>query len=333
MTLRLRHLLRRAATMIAAAATLGALQPVLAQERFPERPIRIVVPWTAGSGIDVQTRAFAQAFSDQIGTPVVIDNKPGAGSLLGYEVAAQAKPDGYTLFAGTNAQFLHQYLQANARVDLIKTMEPVTLLFWLPQVLVVGKNSPVKDVAGLVAHARANPGKLNFASGGIGSGSHVLGSAIVARNGLQVVHVPVRSVVADGLPMLERGEALFTVPVASIVSGGIRQGSLRAIAVTSKARLPQLPEVPTLAEAFKDERYATDSWNGLFAPVGTPAPIVQKLFEAASKAVYSKQHLASAETLLTPAAASRSPEEFKEFLRAESVKWRDIVRDSGAKLD
>lgn len=330
--LKLRRFMR-ATALLAAAATLGALQPVLAQDRFPERPVRIIVPWTAGSGIDVQTRAFALAFSEHLGAPVVIDNKSGAGSHLGYEAATQAKPDGYTLFVGTNSQFIHQYLQTNSKTDLLKTMEPVTMLFWLPQVLVVGKNSPIKDVAGLISQARSNPGKLNYASGGIGSGSHVLSSAIAARNGLNVVHVPVRAIASEGLPMLERDDVQFTFPVASLVSAGIKQGKLRAIAVTSKTRLPQLPDVPTLAESFKDARYATDSWNGLFAPAGTPAPIVQKLFDAASKAVGSRQHLDSAEALLTPAAASSSPEAFREFLRAESVKWRDIVRDSGAKLD
>jgi tripartite-type tricarboxylate transporter receptor subunit TctC len=212
-------------------------------------------------------------------------------------------------------------------------MEPVTLLFSLPQVLVVPRNSPARDVAGLVAQARANPGKLNYASGGIGSGSHVLASAIAVRNGLQVVHVPTRSLTADIVPMMERGDVHFSFPVTSVVAGPIQQGTLRAIAVTSRTRLPQLPDVPTLAEAFKDERYATDSWNGLFVPAGTPAPIVRKLFDAAVYAVQSKQHLAAAENLLSPAATSRSPAEFGDFLRAESVKWREIVRDSGAKLD
>ena len=332
MNLTLRSLLR-VATLLAASAALGALQPALSQDRFPERTIRVIVPWTAGSSIDVQTRAFAQAFSEQIGAPVIVENKSGTGSLLGYEYAAQAKPDGYTLFAGTNAQFIHQYLQVNSKVDLLKGMEPVTMLFWLPQVLVVAKSSPVKDVAGLITQARNNPGKLNFASGGIGTGSHVLASAIASRYGLNVVHVPVRSFASEGIPMLERGEVHFGFPVTGLAAARIQQGTLRAIAVTSKARLRQLPDVPTLAESFKDERYAVDSWNGLFAPAGTPAPIVQKLFAAATKAVVSRQHMAAAESLFTQAAASQSPEEFREFLRAESIKWRDIARDSGAKID
>jgi tripartite-type tricarboxylate transporter receptor subunit TctC len=331
MNSKFRLALRAAVTSVAASFALG--QPALAQDKYPERPIKIVVPWAAGSGIDVQTRAFAQAFSEQIGAPVIIENKSGAASLLGYEYALQAKPDGYTLFAGSNAQFMHYYMRGNGKNDLLTSMEPVTMMFWLPQVLVVSRNSPAKDVPGLIALAKASPGKLNYGSGGIGSGSHVLASAIATRNKLDVVHVPMRTLAADVAPMLERGDIHFSLPIASIVAAGINQGTMRALAVTSRTRLPQMPQVPTLAETLKSDRYAVDSWTGLFAPAGTPAPIVQKVYEAAAKAVHGKQHLAASETLLTPVASSKSTEDFRSFLKAESVKWADIVRDSGAKLD
>jgi tripartite-type tricarboxylate transporter receptor subunit TctC len=304
-----------------------------AQEAYPKGPVRIIVPWGPGSGIDVQTRAFAQAFSEALGAPVFIDNRSGAGSHLGFELAAQAKPDGYTLFVGTNAQFIHQFMRTNNRHELLKDMAPVTQLFWLPQILVVAPDSPAKDVPGLIALARAKPGSLNYGSGGIGSGSHVLASAIATRNRLELVHVPLRTLTNDLVPMLGRGDIHFSFPITSLAAGPLKQGSVRALAVTSKSRLRQFPEVPTLAEVFGDMRYATDSWNGLFVPAGTPQPIVQKLFEAATRAVDSPQHLRSAETLFTTAAKSRSPEDFGEFLRAESQKWREIVRDSGARAD
>lgn len=305
-----------------------------AQDKYPERPVRLVVPWPAGTGIDVQMRAFAQVFSEKLGTPVVVDNRPGAGSLVGYELASRAPADGYTVFAGTNAQFIHQFLMVNAKVDMLKTMDPVSMLFLMPQVLVVAANSPAKDMQGFVAMVKAQPGKFNYASGGVGSGAHVLSSAIATRNGLDVVHVPLGANAAGDLPtMLARGDVHFTIPIAGAVAPLIKAGAVRPLAVTSRTRLKQLPDVPTLAEVFGSERYATDSWNGLFVPAGTPAPIVEKLFAAAQSAVQSSQHQASADALLTTAQGSQSPKVFRDFLVGELNKWRDIVKDSGAKLE
>lgn len=317
---------------------LGALSlaqtPAHAQEKYPDRPIRIVVPWPAGTGIDVQMRAFSQAFSEKLGTPVVVDNRPGAGSLVGYELAARAAPDGYTLFAGTNAQFIHQYLMPNAKVDMLATMEPISMLFVMPQVLVVAANSQAKDMQGLVSMIKAQPGRFNYASGGVGSGAHVLSSAIATRNGLNVVHVPLGANAAGDLPaMLARGDVHFTIPIAGAVAPLINTGAVRALAVTSRSRLKQLPEVPTLAEVFNSERYATDSWNGLFVPVGTSPAIVAKLFAAAQQAVQSPAHLQSADKLYTSAQGSSSTKAFRDFLVAEVEKWRDIVKDSGAKIE
>ena len=311
------------------------LAPALAfaQGAFPNQPVKIVVPWAAGAGIDVQTRAFALAFSEALGTPVIIDNRPGAGSHLGYEVAVKAKPDGYTLFAGTNAQFFHQFMRPQSQIDLRRDMAPITMMFWLPQVLVTSTNAPFKDVRGLIAAAKAQPGKLNYGSGGVGSGSHVLASALATRNELDVVHVPLRSITADLVPSLERGDIHFAFPVTSVAAGQVKQGQVRAIAVTSKARLPQWPEVPTLAELFKDDRYAADSWNGLFAPAGTPPAVIKKLFDAAVVALDSPQHKAAAGRLVTVPVTSRSPEEFASFLQAEATKWKEIVIDSRVKLD
>lgn len=327
---------RMLAVMRAAALTLsiGMLGPVAnAQDAYPSRPVRVIVPWGAGSGIDVQTRVFVQALGEALGAPIFVDNKSGAGSLIGYQAAVQAKPDGYTLFVGTNSQFIQQYLHPDMNLDLLRDMIPVTLLYWMPQVLVVNPNGPIKDVPGLIALARSKPGALNYGSGGVGSGSHVLAAAIATRNQLNMVHVPLRSLTSDLVPMLKRGDIHLSFPVTSLAAGPINQGAARPIAVTSPKRLPQWPDVPTLAEVFKDDRYATDSWNALFVPAGTPQPIVRKLFDAAVKAVQSPQHLKSAAALYTVPATSRSPEEFAEFLRGESVKWRDIVRDSGAKID
>lgn len=319
---------------LAAGVLAVALAPAQAQDKYPERPIRMVVPWPTGTGIDVQMRAFSQIFSEKLGVPVIVDNRAGAGSLVGYETASRAAPDGYTVFAGTNAQFIQQHLMPNAKVDMLASMEPVSMLFLMPQVLVVAANSPAKDMQGMISMIKSQPGRFNYASGGVGSGAHVLSSAIATRNGLNLVHVPLGANAAGDLPaMLARGDVLFTIPIAGAVAPLINTGAVRALAVTSRVRLKQLPNVPTLAEVFNSERYATDSWNGLFVPAGTPATIVNKLFAAAQQAVHSPQHLQAAEKLFTAPLGSESPKAFREFLTGEAVKWRDIVKDSGAKLE
>lgn len=309
----------------------GLLTPALAQQSYPDRPVKIIVPWSAGSGIDVQVRQFARQFADALGATVVVENKAGAGSQVGYEVAVQAQPDGYTLFAGTNANFIHQYMRPSSKIDLARDMTAVSFMFWMPQVLVVAADGPAKDVASLISWAKENPGRLNYGSGGVGSGSHMIASAIATRNGLDVVHVPLRSLTAEHGPMLSRGDIHFTVPVTGVAAAQLSRGVVRALAVTSEKRLPQWPDVPTMAEAFNDDRYVINSWTGLFTPAGTPADIVQKLAEAAAKAVESPAHRASADTLFFSIddAPASNPEEFGRFVRAESEKWRQIVAESG----
>ncbi|WP_187272142.1 Bug family tripartite tricarboxylate transporter substrate binding protein [Zeimonas arvi] len=327
-----RRLLRAMLAMGTLAAVSLALSPARAAD-YPTRPIKLIVPWGAGSGIDVQTRQFATAFAEAIGGPVVVENRTGAGSQIGYEIAARAEPDGYTLFAGTNANFIHQFLRPTSKIDPLKDMAPITLVNWLPSVLVVAKDSPVRSVDDLVALARSRPGALAYGSGGMGAASHLLASAIVSRNGLDVAHVPLRTLTADLAPMLARGDIHFAFPVTSVAANQIAAGTVRPIAITSAQRHPQWPDVPTLAESFKDERYVADSWNGLFAPAGTPEPILRKIFAAAVKAVDSPLHQASARTLLTIPEKSDSPAAFRKFLEREALKWRDMVVDSGIKAE
>lgn len=296
---------------------------------YPERPVKIIVPWGAGSGIDVQVRQFAQQFAETLGGTVIVENRSGAGSQLGYEAAARAEPDGYTLFAGTNANFIHQYMRPSSNIDPVRDLAPISFLFWMPSVLVVAADSPAQDVAELLAWAKSRPGELNYGSGGVGAASHLLASTIVSRNGLSVEHVPLRTLTADLGPMLSRGDIHFALPVTGVAAAQLNQGTVRALAVTSQERLPQWPEVPTLAESFNDDSYSIDSWTGLFAPAGTPREIVDKLYDAAVAAAQSPQHRAAANNLFTIVSTSRDPDDFAEFLRAESAKWRGIVSESG----
>lgn len=309
--------------------TVGLAASDVAHASYPERPVKIIVPWGAGSGIDVQVRQFAQPFAEALGTAVIIENRSGAGSQLGYEAATRAEADGYTLFAGTNANFIHQYMRPSTDIDPVRDLAPISFLFWMPSVLVVAGDSPAKDVAGLVEWARSKPGELNYGSGGVGAASHLLASTIVSRNDLFVEHVPLRNLTADLAPMLSRGDIHFALPVTGVAAAQLNQGTVRALAVTSRERLPQWPEVPTLAESFNDDSYSIDSWTGLLAPAGTPQEIVDKLHRAAVTAADSPQHRAAAENFFTIVATSRDPGEFAAFLREESLKWRGIVSESG----
>lgn len=312
---------------------LGLVAPAAAEAPYPNRPVKLIVPWIAGSGIDVQVRQFADQLGRSLQTPVVVENRSGAGSQIGYEAAARSTADGYTLFAGTNANFIHQYMRPASKIDPVRDMEPVTMMFWMPSVLVVGAASPAKDVPGLLAWARAKPGSLNYGSGGVGAASHLLASMIANKNGLSVTHVPMQSLTANLGPMLTRGDIHFALPVTGVASAQIQQGVVRPLAITSSQRMARWPDVPTLAEVFKEDIFMADSWTGLFTPKGTPREIVQRIHEAAVQAVASAQHTNSAEFFLTLPESSKSPGDFDKFFRAEAVKWKEIVRESGITAD
>ena len=314
--------------LTAAAATVCFFGPAFAQDTFPSRPIKIIVPWGAGSGIDVQVRQFADEFGKVLKTPVVVENKVGAGSQIGYEVAALAEPNGYTLFAGTNANFIHQQLHPRAKLDPVRDLAPITMMFWMPSVLVVAKNSPAKDIPSFISWVKQTPKGVNYGSGGVGSASHLLAAMIGHRNHLNVTHIPLRTLTADLGPMLTRGDIGFALPVTGVGAAQIDQGNVRPLAVTSTKRLPEWPDVPTLAEAFKDDIYLADSWTALFAPKGTPPQVLDKLYAAAVQAVESKPHLQAARLFHTIPTASPSRADFAKLFRAEGDKWRNIVTES-----
>ncbi|MFD1709105.1 tripartite tricarboxylate transporter substrate binding protein [Ottowia sp. GY511] len=313
------------ATAVAAACFFGT---ALAQDTFPSRPIKIIVPWGAGSGIDVQVRQFADEFGKALKTPVIVENKVGAGSQIGYEVATKAEPNGYTLLAGSNANFIHQQIHPRAKLDPVRDLAPITMMFWMPSVLVVSKNSPAKDIPSFVSWIQQSPQGMNYGSGGVGSASHLLAAMIGQRNQLNVTHIPLRTLTADLGPMLTRGDIGFALPVTGVGAAQIDRGNVRPLAVTSSKRLPQWPDVPTLAEAFKDDIYLADSWTALFAPKGTPPQILDKLYAAAVQAVESKAHLQSAKLFHTIPAASPSRAAFAKLFQAEGDKWRTIVTES-----
>lgn len=305
---------------------------VLAQENYPSRPIRLIVPFAAGGGPDVQARHFAPRLAEALGGTVVVENRVGAAGTIAAISVAQSPADGYTLLAGSSVHLVLKHLNPAAKYDPLTSFEPVTLTSSGPSVLVVGADSPAKDVKGLEALLRAQPGKLNYGSGGIGTPAHLAPAALLTVTGTEAVHVPYKGSV-DIVPALMAGQIQFAFPIAGTALPQIRIGKVRALAVTGAARIPQLPDVPTLKEVYGSDLLVIDSWGCVWAPKGTPRPVIEKLYAAIAKAHTDPALRGFYEQLGSAVRLSGSPEEFGAFVRAENAKWGELVRLSGAKVE
>jgi len=316
--------------LLAAALCAPALT-ARADEPYPSRPIRIIMPFAAGGGPDVQARQFAPKLADAIGGSVLVENRVGAAGVIAAEVAAQAAPDGYTLLNGSISQVVQKILQPQVKFDPLK-FAMISLINSSPAVLVVAKDAAPKTVQELEAMVRARPGEYNFSSGGVGTSAHLAGASFCAINGLSAVHVPLRGSV-EILQSLVGGLTQFAFPIAGTGVPNVKSGRLRALAVTSRHRLPALPDVPTLFEIYKKEALVQDSWDALWAPAGTPQAVIQKIFTATVKAVQDPTLKAQLEAQGAVSEASKSPEDLVAYTHAEMVKWTEIVRISKAKAD
>nr|WP_240046990.1 tripartite tricarboxylate transporter substrate-binding protein [Paracraurococcus ruber] len=312
-------------------AALAARAPsARAQAAWPDRPLRLIVPFPPGSTPDTTGRLLAAHFTRAFGQPCVVENRAGAGGNIGTDVVAKAT-DGHTIGLTINgplatARALFPDLPYDPRRDLAIA----SLLVRAGQVLVVHPDLPVRDLAGFVAHVRANPGKLSFGSVGSGSGGHLAMAELMARAGLDMVHVPYR-----GFPQATLDLVAGRIEAMVIVSAGIlpqlREGRARALAVTAERRIPQAPEVPTLAEAgFPGaESYA---WNALVAPAATPAPRIARLAEEAAKALAEPQARAALEAGGFEVVAS-GPAEATRFVAAETERWSGLIARLGIKAE
>jgi tripartite-type tricarboxylate transporter receptor subunit TctC len=309
-----------------AAGTLLALPTVWAQTTdYPSRPVRVVVAFTAGGTTDILARAVSQKLTERLKQTFVVDNKPGAGGNLGTELAARAAPDGYTLIVNSVGPIavnptLYKKLAINPLTDLV----PVVQIADVPNVLVVHPSVPAKTVDELVAHAKANPGKLNYGSTGIGTSSHLSGYMLGKRTGAEYTHVPYKG--AEALKDLLAGRIHFMFATIPSVMQHIQSGGLRAVAVTSAKRSRSMPEVPTVAErGFPG--FEAGSWFGFFAPRGTPQPVIATLNKAVNEALPSLE----AQMIREGAdPVGGSPEQYAQFVQKEFEKWRTVVRESGA---
>ncbi|MBK9607405.1 MAG: tripartite tricarboxylate transporter substrate binding protein [Betaproteobacteria bacterium] len=309
-------------------AGLGLPALALAQgSAYPNRPIKIIVPYAAGGGPDVLTRKMALKLADALGkgAVVIVDNIVGAGGILAAQSAARMAPDGYNILVGASSHIVQKAMEPGAKFDPMKDFTPITRTSTSPSILVVSATSPWKTVEELVAAAQREPGKLNYASGGVGSAAHMCAAAMALQAKIDVVHIPYKGSV-EIVPSIITGATQFAFPIASTAIPQIQGGKVRALAVSSAQRMPALPNVPTLVEAFKTQDLALEAWFGLWAPAGTPPEVVAILFKAAVKAYDDPTLRADSEATGAFVALSSSPAEFTKFMQAETVKLEKIVK-------
>ena len=314
---------------LAAAAVAGALRSAAAQT-YPGRPIKMIVPYPPGGPIDTMARLLGQQLSQRFGQQVVIDNRPGAGSILGAKAAAGAEPDGYTLLFGSSGSVaVSPALYSNYDLDIGKAFVPVGSVALLPHVLVISPSVPARTVAEFIAYAKANPGKLNYGAS-IGTPPHLLSTLFATKAGIDVVYVPYKGSAASVTDLLS-GQTQFTIDGLTGLLPLIQDGKVRPLALARAQRWPELPEVPTLVESgFAD--FTVDAWTGVMAPAGTPAAIVATLNRAINESLATAEAKAGL-ARFSAIAQTGSPQEFGAFIAAELPKWAAIVKVSGAKID
>jgi len=311
-------------------AILAGAAPALASDPFPTRPVRIVVNTAPGGSLDVVTRIVAQHMTEKLGQSVIVDNRAGADGLVGVRAVQGAKPDGYTILAASGTFVMQPMLKKDAGYEPLKDFKPVGLMGRAPFLLMVGSTEPDKSVTELVGRARANPGKLTYASAGLGTATHLPAALFAQQMGLQMQHIPYKgngpafADVAAG-----RVNVVFTAYSSAIPH--LQSERLRPLAVSSTSRLPMLPQVPTMAEQGVTG-YSFYVSYGLMAPAGTPNDVVQKLSEALRSALNSKELTDRFRSDGTEAAAM-SPEEFTGYLRQEQSKLGKLVSDLGLAKD
>ncbi len=300
--------------------------------QYPSKPIRIVVPYPAGGGIDVLSRVIGERLSRLWGQPVVVDNKPGAGTLVGAEFVARAPADGYTLMVTTDSTLtINQHLYARLPYDPVKDFAPITQLVLLNQLLLANPGVPANNLKELIAYAKANPGKLNYASYGAGSQPHLAMETLKSQAGINIVHVPYKGI-PQAVPAAIANEVQLTFSGAASSKGFIDAGKLKALAVGGKTRMAALPNVPTFTESgFPD--VPSNAWFGLFAPANTPRDIIMKIQTEVVKILKDPEFNQKEIVAKSYDLVASTPEEFSAFLVVDTVRNMRAVRISGAKVE
>jgi len=298
-----------------------------AQTGYPDKPVRILVGFTPGSATDITARMFAQKLNEAWNVPVTVENLPGAAGSVAGDRVAKSPADGYTLYWGANgAVTINPSLQVGATFDPARDLAPVARLLVMPSILAVNNDLPAKSVPELIALAKAQPGKLSYASPGVGTPQHIGGELFKALAGVDIVHVPYRG--ANFTDVIG-GRVSMTWQNIGAILPTVRNGQLRAVAVTSLKRSPSSPDLPTVAESGIAD-FEAISWFGLLAPAGTPAPIVSKLYQEAVK-VAAQPDMREKFAQIGVDGASNPPDEFAAIIKADTAKWAKVIRDAGIK--
>ena len=317
--------IRRGAGLLLAALAVGA-----AAQDYPSRPLRLVVPFAPGGGADIVARAVAAPLANRLGQPVVVDNKPGGGGTLAADLVAKAPADGYTLLYTTpGPQMANPYLMAKLPYDAVRDLVPVSEVAIVPNVLVVNKNLPVRTLKEFIAYAKANPGKVNFASAGQGASSHLAGESFKQSAGVSIVHIPYRGT-GPALSDLLSGQVQMAIDSIAVYKPHIDSGALRALGVATARRSPLLPDVPPIADELKG--FDAAPVNYISVPAKTPQAVIDRLnrdINAVLESPELKEQLAASGVV----PQGSTPAEMAALIRSEAAKWNKVIEVSGAKLD
>ena len=297
---------------------------------FPNRPVKLVVGFTPGGGVDIAARTLAPKLSELIGQPVIVDNKPGAGTNIANEFVAKSAPDGTTLLVNTSAIAINMSLYKNLAYDTLRDFTPLSIFSESPNILVVNSKMAAQNLKEFLAYARTNPGKLNYSSAGSGTTQHLSAELFKLKVGLNIVHVPYKGT-APSLTSLIAGETDLTFANIPAINQHVKSGRLRPLASTGSKRADLMPDVPTMREAGVNGVEVT-VWFGVFGPAGMPKELAQGLAAAVAKAAHDPEmRKRLAEQGAEP--VGNTQEEFSKILRDEVAKWSEVVKVSGAKAE
>lgn len=328
-----RQLVRKALNALAGAAFAIAaahLTPAMAADNWPSKPITLVVPFASGGTTDIIGRAVGQRLGEALGQPVVVDNRPGAGGTIAGALVARASHDGYTLLLATVAHTMAPGIYKTLPYDFQRDLEPVGMVALTPNVLIVNPSIPARTVQELIAYIKANPGKINYGSAGIGSTEHLSGELFRAATGTDISHVPYKG----GAPMmtdLMAGQIQMAIETSPSANPHVKSGKVKALAVTSAKRSPAYPGVPTVAESGVPG-YEVTTWFALMVPRGTPEPIRQRMSAELSKVLKQPDVLKRFEEQGVTA-GDMTPPQLANFIKTETAKWTKVAKDSGAKAE
>jgi tripartite-type tricarboxylate transporter receptor subunit TctC len=317
-------------SLIAALSAAILMAPAFGADHYPNRPVRLIVGFTAGASIDIVARAISVRLGEQLGQQVVVDNRPGAGSNIGSELAAKAPPDGYTLLIVNNALAISHSLYAKLNYDALRELTPVSQVSAMPHALAVTPNLPAKNIKELVALAKATPKALSFGSSGVGVSDHIAGELFKYMTGINMVHVPYKGGL-QAITDVANGQIDMWFGGLPATLGFYNSNRVRILAVTSLTRSPMLPDIPTMNEAGV-AGYEVILWYAMFAPAKTPRDLVTRLNKEINT-VLAAPDIRERYTTLGLTAAGGPPEQFDKFFRSEIEKWGKVIKAAGLKAE